>query len=123
MLLNLHQLRECVRANNTAWYRIAINGKGPCGAVAMAQILTGYGDTLHWCETKSRGDDRWYSHWLTRKAGVLADISGEYINPAVTTPLYRRMTRRFLVWPREYAEQEVLFWARAIKRAERSSNG
>lgn len=118
MKLTLKQLRSHIKENHARWYKEMRTEKGPCGAVAMAQVLTGYGDTLHWCETRLDSAEPWYSHWTVKKNGVLQDISGCYLESDYAYPLYRRMTRRKIEWPNQYSVEEVNFWKEIILNAE-----
>lgn len=125
-MLDLITLRRAIRQAAPCWPDVRENDWpdcGPCGAVAQAQIQTGYGDKLVWCETRVDTASEWYSHWTVRRAGQLQDISGCFLEADAalldcTFPLYRRMTRRHIAWPRCYTQAEVEFWVRVIRKAE-----
>src|ERR1700733_8867128 len=125
-MLSLVEFRRVIRRGNRGWRSIHENDWpdcGPCGAIAQAQMVLGYGDRLVWCETRMDEDDEWYSHWTVKRRGVVQDVSGCFLacpSDLVSrlVPRYRMMTEHAIKWPQYYTQNEVNYWVKLLRRAE-----
>jgi len=120
-MVSIDELRNRIRGAMTRWYCVReyelwSTHKGPCGAIAIAQMREGYGDTLIFCRSRQRGDKEWFNHWTVQRNGNIVDISGCYVcycNPRPEYTDIEVVKNDGPTWC--YSEKEIAFWQTIIQ--------